>query len=108
MNVSEQERPLSSWRYKLHEIIFESDTRAGQVFDFVLLASIVLSVVAVMMESVAQMRADYGPLLVVIEWTFTLRRHMRAQAYRRASMCGAAIGHGRPAPELLAATPTQF
>lgn len=72
MNVSEQERPLSSWRYKLHEIIFESDTRAGQVFDFVLLASIVLSVVAVMMESVAQMRADYGPLLVVIEWTFTL------------------------------------
>ena len=46
-------------RHRLHEIIFESDTRAGRVFDVVLLWTIVLSVAAVMLESVAEVRAQF-------------------------------------------------
>ena len=57
---------------QLHEIIFEADTRAGKAFDVVLIASIVASVAAVMLESVPAIRAAYGPLLYGAEWFFTV------------------------------------
>ena len=50
-------------RKKLHDIIFEADTSKGKLFDVVLLWAIVLSVVVVMLESVPEIRAEYGPLL---------------------------------------------
>lgn len=59
-------------RARLHEIIFESDTRAGRLFDAVLLWLILLSVAAVMLESVPAVRARYGHPLRVVEWTFTV------------------------------------
>jgi voltage-gated potassium channel len=62
----------SRWRARLHEVIFESDTRAGRAFDVALLVTIVASVVAVMLESVAEIRARHGALLRVVEWTFTV------------------------------------
>ncbi len=43
---------LSPWREKLHEIIFEADTRAGIVFDVVLLVAILVSVIIISLESV--------------------------------------------------------
>jgi voltage-gated potassium channel len=58
-------------RHRLHEIIFESDTRAGRLFDATLLWIIVLSVAAVMLESVASVRQRWGAELRVLEWTFT-------------------------------------
>ena len=36
----------SSFRSRLHEIIFEADTPAGKVFDVALLVLIILSVIA--------------------------------------------------------------
>jgi voltage-gated potassium channel len=63
---------MNGLRHRLHEIIFESDTRAGRVFDVLLLWVIVLSVVAVMLESVPGIRARYGGELRVLEWIFTL------------------------------------
>jgi voltage-gated potassium channel len=59
-------------RHRVHEIIFESDTRAGRVFDATLLWIIVLSVAAVMLESVAGVRERYGAQLRVLEWVFTI------------------------------------
>jgi len=59
-------------RHRLHEIIFEADTVAGKLFDIVLIVSILLSVLAVMLESVASIRAAHGRLLLGIEWFFTL------------------------------------
>jgi len=59
-------------RHRLHEIIFEADTAAGKLFDLVLIVSILLSVLAVMLESVASIRAAHGRLLLGIEWFFTL------------------------------------
>ncbi len=41
----------SGWRQKAHEIIFEADTFYGKLFDVCLLIAIVLSVVAVCLES---------------------------------------------------------
>ena len=60
------------WRHRLHEIIFEADTPAGKVFDLALLACIVASVVAVILESVAEIRIAWGPALRAVEWVFTL------------------------------------
>lgn len=61
----------SPWRRKLHEIIFEADTPAGKVFDIALLVAILLSVVAVMLESVPSIRRDYEAQLRAVEWLFT-------------------------------------
>ncbi len=61
-----------SRRARLHEIIFEADTRAGKAFDVALIACIVLSVLAVMLDSVSQFRRAYGPWLFAFEWVFTL------------------------------------
>ena len=62
----------SPWRDRLHEIIFEADTPTGKAFDIALLVCIVLSVLAVVLESVESVRQVYGPLLRSIEWFFTL------------------------------------
>lgn len=60
------------WRARLQEIIFEADTPLGKAFDVALLWAIVLSVLAVMLESVASVRARWGDELRAIEWFFTL------------------------------------
>lgn len=65
-------RPLKPWRERLHEFIFEADTASGKAFDIVLFIAIVLSVVAVLLESVKGIRADYGRELLLVEWFFTL------------------------------------
>ncbi len=64
-------REFSPFRSRLHEIIFEADTPAGKAFDVALLWAILLSVLAVLLESVAAYRAVYGPWLRAAEWGFT-------------------------------------
>jgi len=66
------DRDPASWRLRLHEVIFEADTPAGKLFDVVLIVAIVLSIVAVMFDSVAEVRAQHGTALYLIEWFFTL------------------------------------
>jgi len=63
---------LSPWQQKLHEVIFEADTRAGKWFDILLLILIILSVITVMLESVPSIDILYGEELRVLEWVFTL------------------------------------
>lgn len=63
---------LVSIRWRLHEIIFEADTPAGKWFDVILIASILLSVSVVMVESIEDVRRGYGPLLFRVEWFFTI------------------------------------
>jgi voltage-gated potassium channel len=62
----------AAWREKLRVIIFEADTPAGKAFDVGLLVAIVLSVIAVMFDSVASTRRVYGGVLDFAEWTFTV------------------------------------
>lgn len=60
-------------RYKerIHEIIFEADTKEGKLFDIVLLIFIVLSVIVVMLESVQSLNEGYRKTFYVLEWIFT-------------------------------------
>ncbi|NVO30375.1 ion transporter [Hymenobacter lapidiphilus] len=60
------------WKRNIYRVVFEADTRAGQLFDILLLLAILLSVLAVMLESVSSINAQYGPALRVVEWVFTV------------------------------------
>lgn len=59
-------------RKKLHEIIYEADTPSGKLFDIILLILIVLSIIAVMLESMASVKYLYGEELAIIEWVITV------------------------------------
>ncbi|WP_347374395.1 ion transporter [Aequorivita sp. Q41] len=61
-----------SWRYKLHEIIYEADTPMGKLFDVVLLFLILLSVVLVMLESIKGVDVKYHYFLNISEWIITI------------------------------------
>lgn len=67
-----EEPPSTKRRARLHEVIFESDTPAGRYFDHALTWLILLSVATVILESVREVRAQYGTLLYGLEWLFTL------------------------------------
>jgi voltage-gated potassium channel len=64
-------RDNSGWRKKLYRIIFYTDTLWGKTFDVVLLIIIILSIIAVMLESVVEISTQYGNQLRIIEWLFT-------------------------------------
>jgi voltage-gated potassium channel len=75
------------WRARLHEVIFEADTPAGRAFDVGLLIAILVSVVAVMLESVAPIRRQHGGVLRTVEWivtgAFTIEYVLRLMAVDR-------------------------
>lgn len=56
----------------LYTIIFGTDTRAGQLFDIVLIYSILISVLAVMLDTVQSVSKSFGGILWIVEWFFTL------------------------------------
>ena len=56
----------------LYEVIFGTETPAGKRFDMVLIYAILLSVLALMLESVAAVNSKYHRFLVLAEWTFTI------------------------------------
>jgi voltage-gated potassium channel len=60
-----------SFRQHLYEVIFEAETPGGKAFDVALLVAIVLSVLAVLLESVASIQAEYGGALRSFEWLIT-------------------------------------
>jgi voltage-gated potassium channel len=62
----------ADWRYRLHEIIYESNTRAGKAFDVSLLVAIFTSIIIVMLDSVASVRAHHGQLFTRLEWFYTI------------------------------------
>ena len=66
------EKTPANWRLLLHEVIFEADTAAGKFFDVALILAIILSIIAVIFESVTEIRNEHGQLLNVIEWIFTI------------------------------------
>lgn len=69
---TDKKRLVSSWRVKLHEIIFEAETKAGKIFDVGLLWAILFSIVVVMLESVHSIQAEIGGMLRIAEWVLTI------------------------------------
>jgi len=72
MHPTHTPRKETGWRKTFFEVIFESDTPAGKAFDVALIWAIVISVAAVLLESVVRVRGEFGTLLYIAEWFFTL------------------------------------
>ena len=66
------EPSTATWKDKLHEVIYEADTPAGKLFDIILLIVIFLSIVLVMLESVASLNEEYFDLFYLAEWFITI------------------------------------
>lgn len=64
-------KPESGWRRQLYTIIFESETAAGRLFDQVLIWLILISVGAVILDSVSSIQTRWGHMLDALEWGFT-------------------------------------
>ncbi|MES2810627.1 MAG: ion transporter [Bacteroidota bacterium] len=61
----------ADWRFRLHEIIYESNSRAGKAFDVGLLIAIFTSIIVVMLDSVQSLDAKYGVWFTRLEWMYT-------------------------------------
>ena len=62
----------SPLRDRVETIIFGNDTPAGHFFDVVLIIAILLSIVAVMLDSVVAISEQWGAELAILEWIFTI------------------------------------
>ena len=63
---------IKHFRLIVEEVILGVETRWGKQFDVVLLWVIVLSLVAIMLESIPAFRDQHGTSLYIIEWVFTI------------------------------------
>ena len=61
-----------SLKHSVHQVIFEADTPAGRLFDIALIVFILLSVAAVLLDSIESVHIVHGDLLYRIEWMFTV------------------------------------
>ncbi|WP_086478066.1 MULTISPECIES: ion transporter [Arenibacter] len=67
-----KEERLKNWKSKLHEVIYGTHTKAGRLFDLILLGLIVYSVIIVMLESVPNIDKKYHAFLNISEWVVTI------------------------------------
>jgi voltage-gated potassium channel len=65
-------KPPSGLRRRMFDVIFEADTPAGRRFDIALVFAIMLSILAVVLDSVPGLHREYGHSLNLVEWAFTL------------------------------------
>lgn len=59
-------------RSRLYIIIFGTETKAGRLFDVVLIYVIIASVLALMLDSIAAVSQRFGGWLTLMEWAFTV------------------------------------
>ncbi len=64
--------PETTLRARVEEIVFGHETRAGKLYDVVLILTILASVLVVMLETVSGLQEALGPALRAAEWFFTL------------------------------------
>ncbi|QNM86211.1 ion transporter [Polaribacter pectinis] len=61
-----------TWKQRIHEIIYEADTKEGKLFDVILLIAIIASIVLVMLESIESFDKEYHNFLNISEWVITI------------------------------------
>jgi len=62
----------TSWRHKLHEILYEADTPNGKIFNIALFIVIIASIIFVMLESIESVDSEYHKFLDTAEWVITI------------------------------------
>lgn len=71
MQLEEPKTKLDKIRQQIYIVIYGTNTKAGKLFDVLLLIFILLSVIVVMLESVREIDSRYHQLLLIAEWIFT-------------------------------------
>jgi voltage-gated potassium channel len=67
-----EEPSTATLKTKIYDIIFGYESKPGELFDIVLIFMIMISVGAVMLDSIASLHESYGGLLFALEWFFTI------------------------------------
>jgi len=70
-NESELGKPTERWRRRMHEVIFESETTAGRLFDKLIVIAILVSVAVVILDSVPALNQRHRVAFDTAEWFFT-------------------------------------
>jgi voltage-gated potassium channel len=70
--MTDQKHTLTGFRLRIHETLFESESRVGRLFHIALIWSIIISTLCVILESVESIREVAGEALIFLEWTFTV------------------------------------
>ena len=63
---------MSKLKQNIKTVIFGTDTKAGKLFDEILIVTILISVLIVLLESVSEYKQQYGQILNYAEWVFTI------------------------------------
>lgn len=71
-DATDESERWSKFRRECRRIIFQSTRWDEKLFDVLLILAIVASVLAVMLESVADIRLKHGAALYATEWVFTI------------------------------------
>lgn len=66
------EKKHNALRTKLLIIIFGTDTKAGRLFDLILLWVIIISVLVVILESIVSLELRFARTFFILEWIFTV------------------------------------
>ncbi|GGD91543.1 ion transporter [Planktosalinus lacus] len=72
MLIEEPKSKIDKIRQRIYIVIYGTNTKAGKIFDIFLLIFILLSVLAVMLESVQYIDEQYHAFLIAAEWFFTI------------------------------------
>ena len=72
MRVDSEYPGSSKFKEKVHEVIFEAETPAGKAFDVILLILIVVSVLAVVLETIQELNQKYHMVFIYLEWIVTV------------------------------------
>ncbi|MBE8167169.1 MAG: ion transporter [Shewanella sp.] len=59
-------------KLRLRSVIFGTDTPAGRYFDIALIVCIVISVMLILLDTTGYIHREYGDLIQVLEWFFTI------------------------------------
>ncbi|NCV03351.1 MAG: ion transporter, partial [Burkholderiaceae bacterium] len=71
MTAKPRNHEPQSLKETLYRVIFESDTRAGRLFDRILIFVILFSILVVVLDSVQSISAKFHTILFSLEWFFT-------------------------------------
>ncbi|MDB5898227.1 MAG: ion transporter [Ramlibacter sp.] len=71
-NQQELGRPPPGVRRRMYEVIFESETTAGRLFDKIIIAAILVSVAVVIADSVPSINRRFRSGFDLAEWLFTI------------------------------------
>ena len=71
-NQRELGRPPGGWRRRMYEVIYESETPEGRLFDKVIIWAILVSVAIVIADSVPAWNRRFRLAFDIAEWLFTI------------------------------------